>query len=163
VVEVRTLESALELLGAGVVLLSGRATRAARSLLDAYFGAAAGDELPAAVATWLRRDASEPLVVSGESRRLVVRLVPGDPAALLLAEEPTCVPEAALVPLGLTPREREVLALLTRGGRNAEIALALGVTLRTVHKHLEQIYEKLGVGTRSAAVARAFEVAAQRR
>ena len=69
----------------------------------------------------------------------------------------------ALTSLRLTPREREVLALLTRGGRNAEIAQALGVTPRTVHKHLEQIDEKLGVGTRSAAVARAFEVAAQRR
>jgi DNA-binding CsgD family transcriptional regulator len=54
---------------------------------------------------------------------------------------------------GLTPRESEVLRLVGEGMRNAEIAEALWVSPATVRKHLENIYEKLGVHTRTAAVA----------
>jgi DNA-binding CsgD family transcriptional regulator len=53
----------------------------------------------------------------------------------------------------LTPREREVLTLVGEGLRNAEIAEALWVSPATVRKHLENIYEKLGVHTRTAAAA----------
>ena len=58
-------------------------------------------------------------------------------------------------PSSLSAREREVLALVRDGLRNAEIAEALWVSPATVRKHLENIYEKLGVHTRTAAVARA--------
>jgi DNA-binding CsgD family transcriptional regulator len=53
----------------------------------------------------------------------------------------------------LTAREREVLQLVGNGLRNAEIAEALWVSPATVRKHLENIYEKLGVHTRTAAAA----------
>ena len=54
---------------------------------------------------------------------------------------------------GLTPREREVLAWVARGKRNAEVAELLCLSPGTVRKHLENVYAKLGVNTRTAAVA----------
>ena len=54
----------------------------------------------------------------------------------------------------LTPRENEVLHWLARGKTDAEIAALLGLSPRTVQKHLEHIYVKLGVETRTAAVMR---------
>jgi len=60
----------------------------------------------------------------------------------------------------LTPREREVLGWVAAGKTNAQIAQILGAMPRTVAKHLERIYEKLGVETRTAAAMRA--VAANR-
>jgi DNA-binding CsgD family transcriptional regulator len=55
----------------------------------------------------------------------------------------------------LTPREREVLDWVAAGKTNRDIAAILGASARTVEKHLERIYEKLGVETRTAAVVRA--------
>lgn len=57
----------------------------------------------------------------------------------------------------LTPREREILRWLSEGKRNAEIALILGISTRTVGKHLEHLFEKLGVETRTAAACVARE------
>lgn len=55
----------------------------------------------------------------------------------------------------LTPREREVLGWVTAGKTNAQIGTILGASPRTVAKHLERVYEKLGVESRVAAVMRA--------
>jgi DNA-binding CsgD family transcriptional regulator len=57
----------------------------------------------------------------------------------------------------LTPREREILAWIAQGRTSREIAAILVVSPYTVRKHVEHILEKLGVPTRSAAVARAFQ------
>ena len=54
-------------------------------------------------------------------------------------------------PSGLTPREVEVLALVARGASNRQCARALGITPKTVGTHVERIYTKIGVSTRSAA------------
>ena len=70
--------------------------------------------------------------------------------ALRAAAQPA--PEPAVVE-GLTPRQGEVLRWLGAGKRNAEIAAILGISSRTVEKHVEQVFGKLGVETRSAAVA----------
>jgi DNA-binding CsgD family transcriptional regulator len=56
----------------------------------------------------------------------------------------------------LTPREREVLGHVADGRTNAEIGWLLDVSPETVRKHLENAYAKLGVHTRTAAVAAAF-------
>jgi len=56
----------------------------------------------------------------------------------------------------LTPRENEVLHWLARGKTDIEIAALLGLSPRTVQKHLEHVYVKLGVETRTAAVMRAL-------
>jgi DNA-binding response OmpR family regulator len=53
----------------------------------------------------------------------------------------------------LTPRETQVLSWLAKGKTNRDIAEILGMSHRTVNKHLEHIFEKLGVETRAAAAA----------
>jgi DNA-binding NarL/FixJ family response regulator len=59
---------------------------------------------------------------------------------------------------GLTARELEVLRLLVRGGSNQEIADELFLSPRTVQAHIANIFGKLGVHTRAAAVARAYDL-----
>ena len=54
----------------------------------------------------------------------------------------------------LTAREQDVVQWLSTGKTDRDIAAILGISPRTVHKHLQRIYEKLGVETRTAAVAR---------
>ena len=55
--------------------------------------------------------------------------------------------------LGLTFREVEILMWIARGKTNKEVGLILESSPRTVNKHLEHVFEKLGVSTRAAAVA----------
>lgn len=61
-------------------------------------------------------------------------------------------------PWRLTAREREILDWLATGKTNRDIADIIGAKRRTVEKHLEHIYEKLGVETRTAAVMRAYRI-----
>jgi DNA-binding NarL/FixJ family response regulator len=56
----------------------------------------------------------------------------------------------------LTPRQRELLHHLAAGHTNAQIARRLGVSEGTVRIHLQNIYSKLQVSSRTAAVTRAF-------
>lgn len=65
-------------------------------------------------------------------------------------------PGAALT--AVSDRERDVLRLLRRGSSNAEIGQRLGITERTVKKHVRALCEKLGAPDRAGAVARGFEV-----
>lgn len=125
----------------GVILLGARgeveyASEPARRLLREF----APDET---LVEWLETGCRRPLVHRLGDRRLIVERV-GD--ALLLEEPPPDV--------GVTPREREVLIWVARGKTNAEIARLLWLAPSTVSKHLENIYAKLGVKTRTAAVAR---------
>ena len=61
------------------------------------------------------------------------------------------------LPAGLTPREAEVLRLLASGKTNRDIAVELVISEHTVGRHLQNLYAKLGVSSRSAATAYAFE------
>jgi DNA-binding CsgD family transcriptional regulator len=131
----------------GVVLLAPDArvdfaSPSARRLVRAYFGATHGAELPPEVAGWLD-SASPTLERSLGDRRLTIDRS-GD--ALLLEETHD--------ELGLTAREREVLGWVARGKTNAEVAEVLWISPTTVRKHLENIYGKLGVRSRTAAVTR---------
>jgi DNA-binding NarL/FixJ family response regulator len=63
-----------------------------------------------------------------------------------------------LLGLGLTPRVAEVLLWVAQGKTNADIATILGISESTVKKHVLEIFENLGVETRSAAALRALEV-----
>ena len=56
----------------------------------------------------------------------------------------------------LTPRQNDLLRLLAAGHTNTQIARRLGISEATVRTHLENIYEKLHVSSRTAAVTRAF-------
>lgn len=60
--------------------------------------------------------------------------------------------------LGLTPRVAETLLWLSQGKTNSDIATILGNSESTVKKHVLEIFEKLGVETRTAASLRALEV-----
>jgi DNA-binding CsgD family transcriptional regulator len=83
-----------------------------------------------------------------ENRHITVRRS-GD--ALLLDEERNAP--------SLTAREREILHWVARGSTNSQISEALWIAPTTVRKHLENIYAKLGVHGRAAAVSRFFGVA----
>ena len=76
-------------------------------------------------------------------------------AAAPAAQEPAPI-DIDIEARTLTPRENEVLHWLARGKTDIEIAALLGLSPRTVQKHLEHVYVKLGVETRTAAVMRAL-------
>jgi DNA-binding CsgD family transcriptional regulator len=144
----------------GLVVLDTRglieiASPLARRLLADYLPGARGGRLPLDITRWLAEQPLDrpptPLNVAGPSGTLVVDLDRRRGARVLLLEEHAA---AGKGPAALSAREREVLALVRDGLRNAEIAEALWLSPSTVGKHLENIYEKLGVHTRTAAVAR---------
>lgn len=64
---------------------------------------------------------------------------------------------APLLELGLNPRAAETLLWVAQGKTNSDIAVILGVTESTIKKHVQEIFEKLGVETRGAAMVRALE------
>ncbi len=61
------------------------------------------------------------------------------------------------LPDGLTPRQAEVLVLIAEGRSNREVAEALVLSEKTVERHLSNIFVKLGLTSRTAATAYAFE------
>jgi DNA-binding CsgD family transcriptional regulator len=138
--------------------------------LTLYFddGSAQRDQLPENLQRWVREQADrlgrsdalmappQPLIVRREHTRLRIRFIPDSPDDLLvLEEEHTNVDYAAIEQLGLTPREAEVLHWVREGKTNKDIGMILCASPRTVGKHLERVYAKLGVETRTAAAARA--------
>ncbi|HET9324675.1 MAG TPA: LuxR C-terminal-related transcriptional regulator [Gaiellaceae bacterium] len=132
----------------GVILLDGAgcidfASRKARRLLREFFSAKWRRRLPPEIEDWVQSGSAEPLLRRRDGRRLVVER---DRQTLLLREE--------RIAARLTGREQEVLAWVARGKTNCEIAELLWVAPSTVRKHLENVYGKLGVNTRTAAVAR---------
>jgi DNA-binding CsgD family transcriptional regulator len=87
------------------------------------------------------------LVFEDGTGALTIRVArSGKLCVLLLDERDTRVDR-------LTTREREVLESVARGQANGQIALELGIAPATVAKHLEHVYEKLGVASRTAAAA----------
>jgi DNA-binding CsgD family transcriptional regulator len=115
----------------------------AQRLLRDFFHAAPSDRLPTALVDWLENGDSPSLVRRRGDRRLVVERTVD---SLILEER--------VAEVTLTAREREVLAWVSRGKTNAEVAELLWLAPSTVRKHLENVYAKLGVNTRTAAVAR---------
>jgi DNA-binding NarL/FixJ family response regulator len=60
-------------------------------------------------------------------------------------------------PAGLTEREVDVLRLLTKGMSNRQVARKLGISPKTVGRHVENLYAKAGVSSRAAAAVFAME------
>ncbi|HEX5503406.1 MAG TPA: AAA family ATPase [Thermomicrobiales bacterium] len=77
--------------------------------------------------------------------------------ARLAAPPPPKTPLGAGAPVALTAREAEVLRLVAQGLTNAAVAAQLGLSRRTVDHHLQAIYGRLGVTSRTAAVHVATE------
>jgi DNA-binding CsgD family transcriptional regulator len=126
------------------------------SMLDRHFGPVPAGVLPRRLEDWLAAGCPGALVTTTDGRRLRVDPLGDRPAALLLTERPVRPSHASLRRLGLSRREAEVLSLVAEGKANAEIAGTLGVSGGTVKRHLEHVYEKLGVHTRTAAAAAAW-------
>jgi DNA-binding CsgD family transcriptional regulator len=152
--------------GTGVVLLD-RYGEIELSSLDAerwlaeHFGATEHPGwLPGPVAAWLALPPRPPLVSERDGRRLSIRLLPGDPHALLLEEEVASFRTEALDRLGLTPRETEVLRAATAMDDEADIAWELFLSLHAVRERLARVEAKLGVRTAAQAVARALRESA---
>jgi DNA-binding CsgD family transcriptional regulator len=165
-------EAALETMGTAVILLEssgriGHATLSARRYLADYFEArdGHGDRLPAAVNDWIitpdpnRR--TDSVHIDGDHGRLrITRVARADdstwPIVLLLQEAAVQRPAlAALERLGLTRRQAQVLQLVAIGEDDRRIAQELWLSTATVRKHLENIYARRGVNSRTAAAARA--------
>ncbi len=100
-----------------------------------------------------------PLEVGQSGSKLKIRLTfqsQSNTIVLLLEEIKEAAP-ADLIGLGLTRREAEILFLIAKGKADADIAALCYISLRTVHKHRENIFRKLGVETRTAAMLRTIE------
>jgi DNA-binding CsgD family transcriptional regulator len=113
--------------------------------------------LPGPLAEWLALPPRPPLVTERGGRRLTVRLLPGDPHALLLEEQVASFRAVALDRLGLTPRETEVLRAAAVIDDEPEIAWDLFLSLHAVRERLARLEAKLGVRTAAEAVARALD------
>jgi DNA-binding CsgD family transcriptional regulator len=168
----------LEQLGIIIITTDGKIllmTERARRLLTRYFRPTlrCNHCLPETLQRWLTHQIQllsqeedcllpcQPLRIDQEKQRLMIRLIP-DPTQgqyLLFLEEEKCRSLSAteLELVGLTKREAEVLFWVTQDKSDMEIATVLGTTRGTVKKHLEHIYQKFNVHTRTAAVMHALK------
>lgn len=145
-------------------------TPLARDLLLQYYGSNA-PQTPQPVLDWLRRHLAEaerqiepprlscPSPAPG-SRRLTFRLhqQTGDDDWLIIMREESdeTVIQAMSLSFKLTAREAEVLYWVVKGKINRDIGDILGTSPMTVKKHLERVFAKLGVETRTAAAGMAM-------
>ena len=163
---------------AAVIVIDGRgrvrrfSQRAAAQAMRYFDGARLmiGAPLPPEAEAWLRRQladppvgwlpACSPLVVKRCDRALILNLVqiPGANECYVLMSERLLADGPRPAPR-LTPREREVLAWVAAGKTNREIGAILEASPRTVQKHLERIFVKLGVENRTAAALKARALA----
>jgi DNA-binding CsgD family transcriptional regulator len=170
--QVEAARTAAEAVSCGMVALGagGRVislTPWARSVLEEFFGTGStGDHrLPDVLGRWVRDRKKQfaagrvpqplnPLMVSRGESQLVVRLIVDSLQDLLsLQLRRPRTERARLEAMGMTRRETEVLAWVAKGKTNKQIGLILGTSPRTIQKHLEHIFVKLGVETRTAAAA----------
>jgi CheY-like chemotaxis protein/DNA-binding CsgD family transcriptional regulator len=143
-------------------------TPLARQLMQRYFELEPG-HVPDELLAWLRSqsdaaargEAPKPLTVAREARQLVFSLQErtSDDDWLIVMREVSdaAVVDALLQTFKLTMREAEVLYWATKGKTNRDIGDILGSSPATVKKHLEHVFEKLGVETRNAAAALAVK------
>ena len=163
--------AALDVSGRFLLAVSGQgkimwATPQAQKLLADDLVAGTDDELvlPDAMLQWLAqaqkgkagsKTAAMASFPNNDQLRLqyMGKLGPNEFLLRLAKESGSGTPAEFSSQLGLTTREGEVLSWLSKGKTNRDIAQILGLSPRTVDKHLEQIYAKLGVENRTAAAA----------
>lgn len=166
------LQNALQESAAAVIVVNNKGrvehmSPRAGSLLTKFWGTDVlrAGRLPEIVLKWMMQQESrladssdapvarQPLAVPHNGAWLLVRLFADTGQSVLLLEE-SCPAGKSLDAYGLTARERNVLAWVSRGKTNREIAWILGISPRTVQKHMEHIFHKLGVETRTAAASK---------
>jgi len=133
-----------------VVLCSGDgviefASPQSRRLLAGYLQCTNGHLPDDVVSALLQR--GRPVAFERDGRRLTLRAAPSAGLIVVLVGEEDVRLER------LTARQRTILEHAAQGMTDSQIADALGIARATVKKHLEQIYERLGVHTRTAAAA----------
>ena len=143
----------------------------AQKLLEKYFDSRPRiGGLPENLCGWMKGQRAalqqlrpaEPLVLHQDGARLEIRMLSQNGRTVLLLSEKAANFQVPMSPeklavMGLSVREAEVLAWVAQGRTNFEIAKVLDLSPRTVQKHVEHIFQKLGVETRTAAAARAWE------
>ncbi len=146
-------------------------TPLARDLLARYYGTEA-PQTPTPVLTWLRRHLADAVALI-EPPRLSIELGPkrltfrlhqqigdseggGDWLIIMREQSDESVIDAMALSFKLTPREAEVLYWVVKGKINRDIGDILGSSPMTVKKHLERVFAKLGVETRTAAAGMAM-------
>jgi DNA-binding response OmpR family regulator len=140
--------------------------QASKLLAKAFIAFEAGEfTLPRDVRDWLRRaehgQTSEPIQLAAPVKLSLAHVAQIGPDEILLrlVEADRGDEQATLrSKLTLTQREAEVLLWVARGKSNRDIADILTLSPRTVNKHLEQIYSKLGVENRTSAAALAMRM-----
>jgi CheY-like chemotaxis protein/DNA-binding CsgD family transcriptional regulator len=160
----RQVREVLDIGGHAVVVADADGTllwqsRLAETWLARFFNDTSGDT-SAALRSWLATQsatgAPPPLTATAGREHLTIQVagrVGLGEQVLLLHCQSADNPVSRLQRAALTPRETEVLYWLARGKTNRDIADICGMAQRTVGKHVEHIFEKLGVETRSAAAA----------
>lgn len=157
----RLAREAVDVVGMGIVLVdrqgrvAWRSPQAARWLAEALGPAGSAD---AVWRDWLSEavaqgSSARPMPGGGELQAQYLGRAGLGEAMLALRTVAETSTQQRLRDAALTPRETEVLAWLAKGKTNRDIADILGMSPRTVNKHLEHIFEKLGVETRAAAAA----------
>ncbi|WP_332744117.1 DNA-binding response regulator [Hydrogenophaga sp.] len=157
----RLAQEAVDVAGMGTVVLDTQGRMAWRSpQATAWLALAFGTDATAGkrASEWLGAALSDSETTRdlGRQGRLLARnMGQGNlgESMLLLTLTPDSAAAQRLRDIALTPRETEVLSWLAKGKTNRDIADILGMSHRTVNKHLEHVFEKLGVETRSAAAA----------
>ena len=171
--ELSQLHQTLNHIGLVVLSFEGqvqRITPQAVAWLGAYFSKpTCYSQLPDHLWAWVKHQiscstlesnfskAQLPLRTEQAGKQLVIRLVIEQERYLLLLEEQTLSLSQSLELLGLSQRETEVLFWIMQGKDNKAIALQLSIGKSTVGKHLESIYQKLGVQSRTEAIAQALK------
>lgn len=157
----RMAREALDLGGLGVLVVDAHARIAwqspqAQRWLAEWFAGAAAD----AGARWLQAaDVTSDVCrcSASDGRMLTARRLGevgmGESMWLLNVQSAGDASASRLATASLTPRETEVLSWIAKGKTNRDVADILGLSPRTVNKHLEHVFEKLGVETRAAAAA----------
>lgn len=154
---------AIDVSGLGVIMLNDTGaiswcSLCARQLLTQFGIEADALTVPQ---SWWQGNSDMELVASTEATgaSLLVRNMGaagmGESMLLIELSGNPVLPAGRLASAALTPRETEVLSWLAKGKTNRDIGEILSMRPRTVSKHLEHIFEKLGVETRSAAAAMA--------
>jgi len=137
---------------------------AAREWLHAWLED--GACLPAEAMHWLGEGAAAPLSVRiGLWQLSMARLASDGTGTTLLLQRSASVgePRTLAQTYGLTSRESEVLYWVAHGKINRDIGEILGLSPRTVDKHLQHVFEKLNVETRTAALSKVFKHATPER